>query len=51
VDGDPSERIGDIRRVETVVKDGILYRSSDLYRALGVRADAASASVDSPTTR
>ncbi|HEY2155037.1 MAG TPA: amidohydrolase family protein [Isosphaeraceae bacterium] len=51
VDGDPSQRIGDIRRVETVVKDGILFRSSDLYRALGVRADAASASVDSPTTR
>jgi len=51
VDGDPSQRIGDIRRVETVVKDGILFRSSDLYRALGVRADAASASVDSPTSR
>ncbi len=51
VDGDPSKRIGDIRRVETVVKDGILFRSSDLYRALGVRADAASASGDSPTTR
>ena len=51
VDGDPSQRIGDIRRVETVVKDGILFRSSNLCRALGVRADAASASVDSPTTR
>jgi imidazolonepropionase-like amidohydrolase len=51
VDGDPSQRIGDIRRVETVVKDGILFRSSDLYLALGVRADAASASDDSPTTR
>jgi imidazolonepropionase-like amidohydrolase len=38
VDGDPSTRIDDIRRVELVVKDGTLFRSADLHRALGVRA-------------
>jgi len=37
VDGDPSAHIGDIRRVRTVVKDGIVYQSSDLYRAIGVK--------------
>jgi cytosine/adenosine deaminase-related metal-dependent hydrolase len=36
VDGDPSSRISDIRRIRTVMKDGIVYRSSDLCRALGV---------------
>jgi len=36
VDGDPSRHIGDIRRVRTVVKDGIIYQSSELYQALGV---------------
>jgi imidazolonepropionase-like amidohydrolase len=36
VDGDPLERIGDIRRTEWVVKDGWLYRSADLYQAVGV---------------
>jgi imidazolonepropionase-like amidohydrolase len=37
VDGDPSTNISDIRNVELVVKDGLLYRSAELYRALGVR--------------
>jgi cytosine/adenosine deaminase-related metal-dependent hydrolase len=37
VDGDRSAHIGDIRRVRTVVKDGIVYQSSDLYRAIGVK--------------
>jgi imidazolonepropionase-like amidohydrolase len=36
VDGDPSRRVGDLRRVQTVVKDGVVYQSSELYRALGV---------------
>lgn len=35
VDGNPAERIGDIRKVETVVKDGAVYRSAELYRAMG----------------
>lgn len=37
VDGDPSARISDIRRVQAVVKDGVLYQSADLDRALGVK--------------
>jgi imidazolonepropionase-like amidohydrolase len=37
VDGDPSAHISDIRRVRTVVKDGIVYQTSDLYRAIGVK--------------
>jgi imidazolonepropionase-like amidohydrolase len=38
VDGDPSERINDIRRTERVVKDGTVFRPAELFRALGVRA-------------
>ena len=37
VDGDPASRIGDIRRVTTVVKGGVVYQSSALYQAIGVR--------------
>jgi imidazolonepropionase-like amidohydrolase len=37
VDGDPSAHMSDIRKVKTVVKDGIVYQSSDLYQSLGVR--------------
>jgi imidazolonepropionase-like amidohydrolase len=36
VDGDPSSNISDIRRMRTVIKDGVRYESSELYRALGV---------------
>lgn len=36
VDGDPSRRISDIRRVRTVVKDGVVYQTADLDRALAV---------------
>lgn len=35
-DGDPARRIGDIRRTWLVVKNGIMYRPVELYRALGV---------------
>ncbi len=38
VAGDPSVQIGDIRRVELTIKDGVIFNSADLYRALGVRA-------------
>lgn len=37
VDGDPTERISDIRRVCTVVKNGTVYQTSALYQAIGVR--------------
>ena len=37
VEGDPTQRISDIRRTSLVVKDGIVYRPAELYRVLGVR--------------
>jgi imidazolonepropionase-like amidohydrolase len=36
VDGDPLAEISDIRRVELVMKDGVLFDPAELYRALGV---------------
>jgi imidazolonepropionase-like amidohydrolase len=36
VDGDPSVRIADIRKVDLVMKDGVLYDPAALYAALGV---------------
>ena len=36
VDGDPLKNIGDIRRVGTTIKGGVVYRSDELYQALGV---------------
>lgn len=37
IDGNPTENISDIRRVELTVKDGKVYRSKDLYSALGIQ--------------
>src|SRR5215203_5976106 len=37
VDGDPTTRIGDIRRVILTVKDGVLYDTAGLWKALGVK--------------
>ena len=37
VDGNPAERISDVRRVALVVKDGTVYEPALLYRAIGVR--------------
>jgi imidazolonepropionase-like amidohydrolase len=36
VDGDPTRRIGDLRRTVLVVKNGVMYRPDELYHALGV---------------
>ncbi len=36
VDGDPAANIRDIRRVRTVVKNGVVYDATELDRALGV---------------
>ena len=36
IDGDPTTRISDIRRVKTVVKDGVVYDSTAVYKAMGV---------------
>ncbi len=37
VEGNPAARISDIRRVVTVVKDGVIYDSAALYASLGVK--------------
>jgi len=36
IDGDPTAKISDIRRVQTVVKDGVVYDSTALYKTMGV---------------
>jgi imidazolonepropionase-like amidohydrolase len=36
VDGDPATHISDIRRVKTVVKDGVVFQVAEIDRALGV---------------
>ena len=36
VDGDPATHISDIRRVRTVVKDGVVFQVADMDRALGI---------------
>ncbi|MGI8499295.1 MAG: amidohydrolase family protein [Gemmatimonadaceae bacterium] len=41
VDGDPTMRIGDIRRTALVVKDGIVYMPDELYAALGIKPASA----------
>ncbi len=37
VDGDPTTRVSDIRKVKFVIKDGVVYKTADLYRAVGVQ--------------
>jgi imidazolonepropionase-like amidohydrolase len=37
VDGDPTTNISDIRRVVTVVKDGLLFDPAEIDRELGIR--------------
>lgn len=37
VTGDPTTSISDIRNTDLVVKDGVVYHSADLYRALGIK--------------
>ncbi len=38
LDGNPLDAIENIRRVRLVMKDGVLYRSADLWRAAGFKA-------------
>ena len=37
VEGNPAERISDIRRCRLVMKDGVIYKSSDVYMAAGIK--------------
>ncbi len=39
VNGDPTKQISDIRRIDTVIKNGEIYRPSEMYPAFGIRAD------------
>jgi imidazolonepropionase-like amidohydrolase len=39
VDGDPSVRIADLRRIETVVRAGRVYSVRDLYAEVGMMPD------------
>jgi hypothetical protein len=35
--GDPAARISDVRKAVVTVKDGLVYRPSELYGELGVK--------------
>ena len=37
VSGDPTRQISDIRHVDTVIKNGDVYRPSEMYPAFGIR--------------
>jgi imidazolonepropionase-like amidohydrolase len=39
VDGDPTQRISDIRRVDTVIKNGVVYKPAELYPAFGIQPE------------
>jgi imidazolonepropionase-like amidohydrolase len=36
VDGDPTKNISDIRKTSLVIKDGVIYKPTELYTELGV---------------
>ena len=38
VNGDPTKNISDIRRIDTVIKNGEIYRPSEMYPAFGIKA-------------
>jgi hypothetical protein len=38
VEGNPAERISDVRRTRLVVKDGVMYEAADVYAAVGILA-------------
>jgi len=40
VGGDPTRRISDVRRVEAVVKDGVLYLPAEIDAEIGVKPAA-----------
>jgi hypothetical protein len=37
VEGNPAGHISDIRRCRLVMKNGVLYKSADLYRTAGIK--------------
>lgn len=36
VDGDPTKNISDIRKVDTVIKDGLIFKPSAIHQVLGI---------------
>jgi imidazolonepropionase-like amidohydrolase len=36
VDGDPIKNISDIRKIDTVIKDGVIFKPSAIHRVLGI---------------
>ena len=39
INGDPTKQISDIRHVDTVIKNGIIYRPAELDQAFGIRPE------------
>jgi imidazolonepropionase-like amidohydrolase len=39
VNGDPTKQISDIRHVDTVIKNGVVYKPAELYPAFGIRPE------------
>ena len=39
INGDPTNNISDIRRVDVVIKNGDVYRPAEMYPAFGIRAE------------
>jgi imidazolonepropionase-like amidohydrolase len=39
INGDPTKHISDIRQIDLVIKNGEVYRPSEMDAALGVRAE------------
>ena len=39
VNGDPTKHISDIRHVDTVIRNGDVYRPSEMYPAFGIRPE------------
>jgi imidazolonepropionase-like amidohydrolase len=37
IDGDPSQQISDVSKVDVIVKNGAVFDPSRIYRALGLR--------------
>jgi imidazolonepropionase-like amidohydrolase len=39
VNGDPTKQISDIRHVDTVIKNGVVYKPAELYPKFGIRPE------------
>ena len=39
VNGDPTKQISDVRRIDMVIKNGVVYKPAELYPAFGIRPE------------